>query len=58
MIPETFHPGDLIVSSTELIDHIYFMLEGTAEIKIKIKGVDHILEELKCRDTFGQFKLF
>ena len=53
MIEETFLPDDLIVSETELIQHIYFMVEGTAKIEIKIDGEKIQLETLKIRDTFG-----
>ena len=58
MTKETYLPQNLIVSSDELINHIYFIVEGTAQVEIKVNGVAHKIEQLKCRDTFGQFKIF
>jgi hypothetical protein len=58
MIDEVYQPETLIVSSTELIEHVYFMVEGTAKLEVKIAGETHKLEVLKSRDTFGQFKIF
>ena len=34
------------------------MLEGTASVEIAFNGEVHKLDELKSRDTFGQFKIF
>ena len=53
MIDEVFLPGNLIVSSTESIEHVYFMVQGTAQVEIKVNGVTHPLVVLKSRDTFG-----
>jgi len=58
MIAETFDPDDLIVSNLESIEHVYFMVEGTAQITISLKGEEIKLDEIKSRDTFGQFKIF
>ena len=53
MIDEVCLPDNLIVSSTEQIEHVYFMVEGAAQVEIKIAGEMHKLEVLKSRDTFG-----
>jgi hypothetical protein len=41
MIDEVYLPENLIVSSTEPIEHVYFMVEGTAQVEIKVSGVTH-----------------
>ena len=41
MIEETILPENLIVSANEQINHVYFMVDGTAKLEIKLKDEIH-----------------
>jgi hypothetical protein len=47
MIEVVIFPGQFIVGENEPVNHVYFMVKGTASVEIKLDGEIHQLEVLK-----------
>lgn len=57
MEEETFEIGEEIINATQRIEHLYFMLEGFAQIEIMVNDEIHKMDVLKSADIFCQYKM-